>query len=121
MTATTQSKTTEAVLDRHLAAFGAGELADVLADYTEDSVIISNIGDFHGLEQIEQFFQGLLAEFGQEDVSVTLDEQRVQEDVAYLTYHAETPDNVYEFVTDTFVIHNGKIATQTLGAMISPK
>ncbi|WP_152042890.1 nuclear transport factor 2 family protein [Salinigranum salinum] len=121
MTATTRPQTTEAVLDHHLAAFSAGEMADVLADYTEDSVIISNNGDFHGLDEIEQLFQGLFTEFGQEEVSVTLDEQRVHRDVAYITYHAETPDNVYEFVTDTFLIRNGKIATQTLGAVVSPK
>ena len=33
----------------------------------------------------------------------------------------ETADNVYELATDTFVIRDGKIVTQTLAGKIVPK
>jgi hypothetical protein len=36
-------------------------------------------------------------------------------------WKAETADNRYELATDTFVIKDGEIATQTFAGKISPK
>jgi len=41
--------------------------------------------------------------------------------VAFITWSAETADNVYEFATDTFVIRDEKIVTQTFAAKVTPK
>jgi hypothetical protein len=43
------------------------------------------------------------------------------ENVAYFAWEAETADNVYELGGDTFVIEDGKIATQTLTLKATPK
>ena len=40
---------------------------------------------------------------------------------AYIVWHAETPDNVYELGTDTYVIRDGVIETQTFTAKVTPK
>ncbi|UIO98566.1 nuclear transport factor 2 family protein [Halobaculum sp. CBA1158] len=122
MASTSPSATTESVLDHHLAAFTDQDLDETLADYDEDSVVVTNTnGSFRGLDEIRTLFEGLFAEFGQNGVDFQRDQQVVEGDIAYITWHAETPDNAYEFATDTFLIRDGTIETQTLGAVVTPK
>lgn len=114
-------KTTSAVLEHHLTAFIDLDMDEILADYTDDSAIITNMGSFHGMEDIEGLFEGFFEEFSQGNVDIEVDQQTVDGEIAYITWHAETPDNVYEFATDTFVIRDGVIETQTFAGKITPK
>jgi len=111
----------ETVLDRHWEAFKTQDLDGIMADYAEGSFIITNLGSFHGLDEIEGLFSDLFEEFGQDGVTMDLDQQVIHEEYAYIVWHAETPDNVYEFATDTFVIRDGEIVAQTFGGKIEPK
>jgi ketosteroid isomerase-like protein len=117
----TSMKSTGSVLEHHLEAFGAGDLDAILEDYTDDSVIVSNVGTYRGLDEIRGFFGGLFAEFEQEGSELSLDEQIIEGDHAYIVWHASTPDNEYEFATDTFDIVDGIITLQTLGAKVTPR
>jgi ketosteroid isomerase-like protein len=119
--ATAARTTTESVLEHHLTAFNEQNMSELLADYTDESVIISNMGTFHGLDEIKSLAEPMFAEISQPDVSFTIDEQVVEGDVAYIVWHAETPDNVYELGTDTYVIRDGGIETQTFTAKVTPK
>jgi hypothetical protein len=47
--------------------------------------------------------------------------QEVCGDTAYIVWTAETADNRFEVATDTFIVQNGKILTQTFAGKISPK
>ncbi len=48
--------------------------------------------------------------------------QEVDGDTAYIVWKAETADNrVSNFGTDTFIVQNGKIVTQTFAGKIAPK
>jgi hypothetical protein len=47
--------------------------------------------------------------------------QEVDGDTAYIVWKAETADNRFELGTDTFIVQNGKIVTQTFAGKISPK
>lgn len=109
------------VLNNHLTAFMHQDLDAVLRDYTDDSVIITNMGTFRGLDDIEALFRNFFTEFSQNDISLTIDEETVTGDVAYFVWHAETPDNVYEFATDTLLVRDGRIETQTFAAKVTPK
>jgi ketosteroid isomerase-like protein len=113
--------TTEDVLDHHLDAFTGQDLDECLADYTDDSVIITNMGTFRGLDEIEDLFAGLFEEFSQDGSSVELDQKEIEGEYAYIVWHGETPDNVYEFCTDTFVVEDGVITQQTFAGKIEPK
>jgi hypothetical protein len=62
-----------------------------------------------------------LAEFAKPGSSFTLKHQSVKGDYAYILWTAETADNSYELVTDTFVVKDGKIVTQSFAAKILPK
>jgi ketosteroid isomerase-like protein len=114
-------KTTREVLEDHLTSFGSGDLEGILADYEDDSVVITPERTYDGLDEIPEFFEGLFAEFGQEGSTSNIDLQKVEDDIAFITWHGETPDNVYEFCTDTFVVEDGVITTQTFAGKIEPK
>jgi branched-subunit amino acid aminotransferase/4-amino-4-deoxychorismate lyase len=51
----------------------------------------------------------------------SLKQQSVEGQYAYILWSAETADNVYEVGTDTFVVRDGKIVTQSFTGKITPK
>lgn len=112
---------TQHTFDNHFEAFANQDLDAVMDDYVEDSVVITNMGVFRGPEEIEGLFSDLFAEFEQEGTTIEVDETVVEDDVAYFVWHAETPDNEYEFCTDTFYIPDEAIERQTFAGKIEPK
>jgi hypothetical protein len=113
---------TEAVLNNHLERFGAGDLSGILGDYNDQSMMILPNGSvLRGVEQIKPLFVGLLAEFAKPVSTFKLGQKVIEGEIAYITWSAETADNVYEFVTDTFVIRDGKILVQTFGYKATAK
>jgi len=112
---------TDAVLDHHLEAFAEQDLDETMTDYVEESVVVTNMGVFRGLEEIEGLFAGLFEEFSQEGTTLEVDDTIVEGDFAYLLWHAETPDSVYEFCTDTFYIPDGTIDFQTFAGQVESK
>ena len=114
--------TTEDVLDRHLEAFSAQDTEATMEDYADDAVVITQGAVHRGREEIGDWFEHeLFPEFAQSGVSFSLEERTVEGEYAYIVWRAETPDNTYEFATDTFVVRDGKIVAQTLGTVVSPK
>lgn len=112
---------TQEVLDHHLQAFGAGDLDGILEDFTDGSVIITPDGVRRSRQERSDFFSTLFAEFAKPGMSFSMDQQVVDGEIAYITWSAETADNTYELGTDTFLIRNGKIVTQTFAAKTTPK
>jgi ketosteroid isomerase-like protein len=112
---------TQAVLAHHLECFGKGDLAGTMADYTDASRFFTPDGLLRGSEAIRRFFAVLLEEFEKPGMSFELLRQDVSGDTAYIVWTAETADGRFEVATDTFIVQNGKILTQTFAAKISPK
>jgi hypothetical protein len=98
---------TQDVLAHHLECFGKLDLAGTMADYTDASRFFTPDGLLRGSEAIRRFFELLRRE--------------VSGDTAYIVWTAETADNRFEVGTDTFIVQNGKILTQTFAGKISPK
>ncbi len=109
------------VLDHHLQAFGAGDLDAILEDYTDGSIIITPNGVRRSRKEMSEFFSTLFADFAKPGMSFNMDQQVVDGEIAYIRWSAETADNVYELGTDTFLIRDGKIVTQTFAAKTTPK
>ena len=109
------------VLTHHLESIGSGNLEEVMADYTEDSLLYTPFGPMKGLDAIRELFTGLLAEFAKPGMTFEMIRQDVEGDSAYIIWGAETADNVYEAATDTFFIQDGAIACQSFCAKIVPK
>jgi ketosteroid isomerase-like protein len=75
---------TRSVFEHHVDAFGEQDLEETMADYTDESVVVTNAGTFRGLDEIKELFTGLFAEFSQEHTSVTVDEMIVEGEFGYL-------------------------------------
>ncbi len=112
---------TQQVLDHHLQAFGAGDLDGILEDFTDGSIIITPDGVRRSRDEMSAFFSTLFADFAKPGMSFSMDQQVVDGEIAYIRWSAETADNVYELGTDTFLIRDGKIVTQTFAAKTTPK
>ena len=112
---------TDSVLDHHLEMFGECNLDGLMEDYASDATFISDGDVLHGSDEIREMFADLLEEFDDPSVEFSLDERVIDDEYAYIVWHAETPEHEYEFASDTFVIRDGEIVTQTLAADVSPK
>jgi ketosteroid isomerase-like protein len=118
---------TQQVLDHHLKCLAAGDLEGIVADYSPDAVLITPPGHFssdgilRGTAGAEQGFRTLLRELSEPGASFKMEHVSVEGDYAYIVWRAETPDNIYDFGSDTFVIRNGKIVAQTFAGKIIPK
>nr|AAN45860.1 putative protein [Acinetobacter johnsonii] len=98
------------VFDHHLGAFALG-VDELLKDYDESSVIFTNSGHSRGLEEIRTFFSNFLDSLPDDfwnDFQVL--EKEVMAEVAYLVWSAKP---YVALATDTMLIRDGKIVTQT--------
>jgi hypothetical protein len=109
---------TSDVLDRHLKSFVELDLDGLLANYSPESVVFVPTGPLKGPGAIAPLFRWLITEFGQPGATFKLQHRSVDGDHAYILWTANTPDNTYEFATDTFVVRNGKIVAQSFAARI---
>src|SRR5258706_13807428 len=111
--------TTQDVLTHHLNSFG--DVAGTMADYTAESGLFTPDGLMRGFGAIRRFFFRLFEEFAKPGMSFEMLRQEVDGDTAYIVWKAETADNRFELGTDTFIVQNGQIVTQTFAGKISPK
>jgi ketosteroid isomerase-like protein len=112
---------TKEVLDNHLKCFGEGDLKGILSDYAPGAVLFTPDGPLRGADAMSPLFQALIAEFGKPGAVFSMKQQSVEGEYAYILWTAETADNVYEVGTDTFVVQDGKIVTQSFTGKITPK
>ena len=115
------NRSTRDVIDNHLKCFGARDLGGILSDYAPDAVLFTPEGPLRGVGAIRPLFQAMLAEFGKPGVAFSLNHLSVEGDYGYILWAAETADNVYEMVTDTFVVRDGRIAVQSFAGKLKPK
>ena len=113
------ARTTQEVLTHHLNCFG--DINGTMADYSAESRLFTPGGLLRGSEAIRRFFARLFEEFAKPGMSFDMLRQDVCGDTAYIVWKAETADNRFELATDTFIVQNGKIVTQTFAGKISPK
>ena len=107
---------TQTTLDHHIQAFSEG-VDSIMGDYTDSSVLFTPDGPLVGLDQLRAFFHGFLTTSPPELLrAMTLVRTDVHGDVAYILWKAEP---FIPLATDTFVIRDGKIVSQTF-AVFAP-
>ena len=112
---------TAAVLEHHLAALAAGDVDQVLEDYTDASVLVTQDGVFRGREELRTLFAGFVAGLlAPGTYEFVLDRTEVCGDVAYIVWNAKCAEADVRLGTDTFVVRDGKIAVQTFAGLIEP-
>lgn len=114
------SEQSKKVIEHHLAAFGENDLASVMTDYSNESIIITPDSTYTGLEQIESFFVGLFPAFPTEGTTIELDKMVIEDELAYIVWHGKTPTVEVTLGTDTFIIEGNKIKRQTFAGVINP-
>jgi hypothetical protein len=129
--ATTPADSAEVILDRHVAAMKAGDLAAVMADYADDALVIAPHGIAPGETNVAGFnvFDGkaniskLFAVLTNKDnaagmASMTSKYEPKGSDVTLMHWvqFEGTPKQVSG--SDVFVIRNGKVISQTV--MVNP-
>ena len=112
---------TKEVIDHHLKCFSEGDLNGVLSDYAPGAVLFTSDKPLRGTDAIRPLFQAFLAEFGKPGAMFRMKQQFIEGDYGYILWNAETPDNIYEVGTDTFVVRDGKIVAQSFTGKITPK
>jgi ketosteroid isomerase-like protein len=113
---------TEAVLNHHLQCFGAGDLEELLKDYTDETVFLSPDGRLTGLEQLREAYQGFFAGlFKPGTYEFTMDHMEIEGEVAFIAWHSVNEGADVTLGTDTFIVRDGKIAFQTFAAKIEPR
>ncbi|GCA52764.1 snoaL-like domain protein [Sinorhizobium sp. KGO-5] len=110
-----------AVLDHPLHAFAAGDADAILADYTEDSVLITPQAILKGPAAIRPLFEAMIKEFSSPNAGSTIHERHAFGPIAYIIWSAETPQNSYRFATDTIYVVDGRVLYPTFAADVVAK
>ena len=113
-------ESTQQVLDHHWKAFKANDLEETMADYTEESFLITPDKTYKGLAEIRQNFVSAFAAFPKDSSTFQLDKSLALQDVGYIIWQATTPTFKLSYGTDTFIIQNGKIIRQTYAGVVAP-
>jgi hypothetical protein len=113
-----QPGTTEAIVCNHLLAFVEQKGIDaILSDYDDDARFHSEARTYQGKQEISEFFVNFIASLpvGARE-RFSLKTLRIDGELAYITWSAgrEIP-----LGTDTFVVRNGKITSQTFAMYLA--
>lgn len=116
---TTRQSTTETVVRGHLQAFLEQKgIAAILDDYDEKACFLSEEKVYSGKREIQGFFEQFMAALPPQAIGrFELRTLRVAGEVAYITWSVgrELP-----LGTDTFIVRDGKIISQTFAMYPAP-
>ena len=98
---------TQAVLDHHLAAFGAGDADEIAKDYTDESVLINQQGVIVGRDAIRETFTGIFAgPFAPGTYEFTMDLTTLAGETAFIVWHARCAQVDIALGSDTFIVRD---------------
>ena len=106
------ARTPEEVLSHHAQALGAGDLDEIVADYTDDAVFITPAGAKRGKDGVREGFTQLLTDVP--DADWDLKTLIFADDILFLEWAADAARTRVEDGIDTFVFRDGLIRVQTV-------
>jgi ketosteroid isomerase-like protein len=115
----TEPSVTETVVRNHLEAFLQQRgVAAIVADYADGARFLTEGRVYRGRPEIGEFFRGFIAALPAGAIErFTLRSMEVDQDIAYITWcvGSEIP-----LGTDTFVVGDGRIVSQTFAMHAVP-
>lgn len=105
------TRTPEEIIDHHVAALAAGDVAALVADYAENARFVTVDGVVTGRPSLEQTIAGIVEQFP--DFIVSIDKLVVDDDVVLLEWTGEALGHTMTDGVDTFLIRDDKILLQT--------
>jgi ketosteroid isomerase-like protein len=113
------TRTPQEVFAHHGTALAAGDLDGIVADYTDDSVLITRAGAARGRDGVRRAFAKLLGDLP--NAAWDLKTQIFEGDVLFLEWTADSALNRVDDGVDTFVFRDGSIWAQTVRYTAQPK
>ena len=113
------TRTPQEVFAHHGQALAAGDLDEIVADYADDSVVITSGGVARGKDGIRKVFVKLLGDLP--NAVWDLKTQIFDGDVLFLEWAADSAVNRVDDGVDTFVFRDGMIWAQTVRYTKRPK
>lgn len=114
----TDAEESDAVLKRHLSAFQENNLADLMADYSNESVLITPDKTYEGIEEIRGYLADLMVHFPKQASSIEVTRIFIRDNLIYITWRGKSQTVEVSFATDTFVVKDEKIMVQTFAGLI---
>ncbi len=111
------TRTPEEVFAHHGQSLGAEDLEEILADYTDDAVLIVQKQVYRGKDGARQVFTQLLADVPQAEWAL---DTTFADDVLYLEWKATGGGRKVEDGVDTFIFSDGMIRVQTVVYTVQP-
>lgn len=115
-TVAVNEQTTKAVFEHHLKAFMDQDIEAIMADYTEESFLVTGDSVYSGLDAIRKGFVSTFKDIPKDSSTIQNVTKVVKKDIAYLIWKVKTPKADINFATDTFIIRSGKIVSQTFAS-----
>lgn len=106
------TRTPQEVFAHHGRALATGDLDEIIADYADDSVVLTSAGAARGKDAIRQVFVTLLDDLP--DAAWDLKTQIFEGDVLFLEWSADAAHYRVDDGVDTFVFADGMIRAQTV-------
>jgi ketosteroid isomerase-like protein len=106
------ARTPQEIFANHLQAVGAGDLDGIVADYTDDAVLITPGGVLRGEDGVRQAFTTLLADLP--EVTWDVPTQIFEGDVLFITWSAVSKQTRATDGVDTFIFTDDGIRVQTV-------
>ncbi len=106
------TRTPEQVFQHHAESLGAGDLDEIVADYSDDAVFITPAGVRRGKAGVREAFTQLLADVP--DAAWDLKTLIYEGDVLFLEWAATAAATKVEDGIDTFIFRDGLIRLQTV-------
>jgi len=112
------TRTPQEIFQHHVQALGAGDLDEIVADYTDEAVFITPAGVKRGQGGIREAFTQLLADVP--NAAWDLKTLIFEDDVLFLEWAATAAATKVEDGIDTFVFSDGLIRLQTVRYTVQP-
>jgi ketosteroid isomerase-like protein len=106
------ARTPEEIFQHHAQALGAGDLDEIVADYSDDAVFISPAGVKRGKEGVREAFTQLLADLP--NAAWDLKTLIFEGDALFLEWAADAGATRADDGLDTFIFRDGQIRLQTV-------
>lgn len=103
----------EDILNHHAKAVREGDLDAIVADYTDQSVLITAQRKYRGRDEIRYFFSELINALPEAQWTAT---RVFEDDVLFVQWTACSTRYIVTDGTDTFIFRDGMIRIQTVRA-----
>ena len=112
------ARTPQEIFQHHAGALMAGDVDEIVADYTEDAVFITPRGVLHGKDGVREGFTTLLADVPSADWDVPT--QIFEGNVLFIEWEAVSAKARVRDGVDTFVFSEDGIRVQTVRYTLEP-